>query len=431
MPRSSAKVCTRVVAAAVVGLALLATVHAQQSPEAAPPAASAQQAPPAPTGPLAPEKYMNIQELKDVPAAQIHDTMIYFEAAIGANCTFCHVRTEAGEFAFEKDDRTNKKTAREMIVLTRNINAQGFKGQPEVTCATCHQGRRTPNAIPQLAEVLTPEQLAARPPQGPSAGAGPGGAPGGQAPGPGRGQGPGQVPAADVAPGQSPAPVPRQRPPVETVDQVTDKLIQAMGGAEALQKLSSRAATGTLTDRFGQTSAIAVEDTAAGLYRIAVEGPQASVSAFDGKAAWLRTADRIRDLEGIEATLVSMPADLGLALHLKERYQGLAVSAYDKIDGRDVIVLQGRLSPLVAEALSIDKTSGLMVRRVVRFTTPLGRLSAQIDYSDFRPVAGVTLPYAVKITTWDSVSVQKFAAIKINPGVDPSRFAKPPAKAGQ
>jgi hypothetical protein len=410
---------------------LLATVHAQQNPVPAQPAAPAQQAPPAPAGPLAPEKYVNIQVLKDLPAAQLHDTMIYMEAAIGANCTFCHVRNEAGEFVFEKDDRVNKKTAREMIVMMRNINAQSFKGQPEVTCATCHQGRRTPNAIPQLAETLTAEQLAARPPLGPGAGPGPGPGPG-QEQAQGRGQAPGQPPAASATPGQGQGPGQgqRQRAPVETVDQVTDKLVQAMGGADALRKLTSRSAKGTLTNRFGQTSPVSVEDTADGQYRIAVEGPQPSVSAFDGKAAWIQGGNRVRDLEGVEAVLVGMAADLGLALHLKDRYQGLAVRAYDKIDGRDVIVLQGRLSPLVAEALYVDKTSGLLVRRVVRFTTSLGRLSAQIDYSDFRPVAGVTLPFAVKVTNWESVSRQKFTEIKINPGVDPSHFAKPAVKAG-
>ena len=135
--------------------------------------------------------------------------------------------------------------------------------------------------------------------------------------------------------------------------------------------------------------------------------------------------------EKADGRTVGMSADLGLALHLKDRYQGLTVRAYDKIDGRDVIVLQGRLSPTVAETLSVDKTSGLLVRRVVRFTTVLGRLSAQIDYSDFRPLAGITLPFAVKVTNWDSVSDEKFTEIKINPGVDPARFAKPAPKAGQ
>jgi hypothetical protein len=426
MSRLPVSRCARVVAVAVLAAAWLTSAEAGQNAQSPlQPLARTHQAPPAPAGPLAPDKYMNIQILKDLPAAQLHDVMVYMEAALGANCTFCHVRNEAGEFAFEKDDRTNKKTTREMIQMQKTINAQNFKGQVEVSCTTCHQGRRTPNAIPQLAEMLTAEQLAARPPQGP----GPGAAPP-PAPSQGAGVAPGQpAPAASGSQG-SPASQ-RQRPPVETLDQVADKLIQAMGGADALQKLTSRSAKGTVTSRYGQASAIRIDDTAAGQYRIDIDGALTSIRAFDGKTAWTQGGDRVRELEGIEATLVSMSADLGLALHLKDRYQNLAVRAYDRIDGREVIVLQGRVSPLAAESLSVDKASGLLLRRVVRFTTALGRLSAQIDYSDFRPVAGVTLPFAVKVTNWDSVSDQKFTEITINPGIVPSRFAKPVSKSSQ
>ncbi|MEI6670163.1 MAG: c-type cytochrome [Acidobacteriota bacterium] len=390
------------------------TAYAQPSTARVPAASPAPQTPAAPAGPLAPEKFMNILALKDVPAAQLHDTMVYMEAALGANCTFCHVRNEAGEFAFEKDDRTNKKTARDMIAMTRNINAQNFKGEPEVTCATCHQGRHQPNAIPQLAETFTAAQIAAqtaaRPPQAPNAP-------------------PSASASAPAAPGQAPAPPPqRARTPVETIDQITDKLILAMGGSEVLQKLTARAAKGTITNRMGQASPFAVEDTVAGQCRLAIEGAQPTVRAFDGHIAWLQSGDRIRELEGVEAAVIGLSADLGFAMHLKERYQGLAARAYDKIDGRDVIVMSGRPAPAVTELLSVDKMSGLLVRRVVRFTTALGRLSAQIDYADYRSVAGVTLPYAVKVSTWDAVWDQTFSAITLNPVINPAQFAKPAAK---
>jgi len=130
MFRSSAFVCAGVVAVSAVVLSLLAPVQAQQSPVSAPTAAPRRQTPAPPAGPLAPEKYKNIMELKDVPAAQLHDTMVYMEAAIGANCSFCHVRDAAGEFAFEKDDRPNKKTAREMIAMVRGRRPVSPMRQP-------------------------------------------------------------------------------------------------------------------------------------------------------------------------------------------------------------------------------------------------------------------------------------------------------------
>jgi hypothetical protein len=213
--------------------------------------------------------------------------------------------------------------------------------------------------------------------------------------------------------------------------QVTDKLIQAMGGADAVQKITSRIAKGTMTDKFGQTTAITIEETSAGAFRVATDGPQVNVKAFDGKAGWTQSGDKVRELEGVEETIISMAADVTLPLRFKDRYQGLQVRAYGKVNGKDVIVAQGRISPSVTEILSFDKNAGFLLRRVVRMTTALGGLTAQIDYADFRPAGGVVLPFEIKVTNWEAVSTQKFADIKLNQPIAASRFAMPAPKAGQ
>ena len=57
-------------------LALVTVLRAQATP-----AQGGAQGPPAPTGPMAPEKYKDIQVLTDVPADQLDVTMRYFVAA--------------------------------------------------------------------------------------------------------------------------------------------------------------------------------------------------------------------------------------------------------------------------------------------------------------------------------------------------------------
>jgi len=413
--RTCALVCVPLFAAFAV------PTLAQQAPQA-PPAA--------PAGPTAGEKYVNIQVLKDIPATQLHDTMLYIEAATATTCQFCHVKNDAGEWAFDKDDRTNKKTAREMIVMTRAINAQSFKGQPEVTCQTCHQGRRSPGSTPQLAQMATPEQLAARAAAGPGGPGAPGGAPG-QPPAAGTA---GQPPAAG-APGQPPsggAPgQQRARVPSETVDDVIAKLVQSAGGADALKKLTGLVAKGTATNRMGQTSPASFEETAKGQYRLSIDGQIPTARAYDGTAAWSLNADKVRNLEGIEAAAVALAADMVLPLQVKDRYQGLTVRAYSRIDGKDVIAMQGRPSPIASETLFVDRTTGQLLRRSISLITPLGRLPMQIDYSDFRAVGGVTLPYAIKMTDWESITDLKISDVTLNPKIDPSRFAKPVPKTVQ
>ncbi len=392
-------------------------------------AASAQAQPAAP--PAAPQTagaYKNVQVLKDLTPAQLHDSMVYFAAVMGGNCSSCHVRGADGEFAYEKDDNDHKTTARTMIPMTRAINTQHFKGEERVTCATCHQGRLEPSPIIQAALPLTPDQLAARAPQPGRGGAGaPGGPPpaagappaGGQPPaGAGRAQGAG----GRAAPGGGRGP---QRP-TETVDQVLDKYIQALGGMDALAKLKTRTRTGTVTNRGAQTAPVVVEDTASGQVRTSIDGqPAASVRAFDGKAAWALNGPRVRDFEGVEATNVSLAADLALPADLKSSYAALAVQNYARIAGHQVISLQGRRANGVTEQLMFDRESGLLARRVIRLRTPMGELPVQIDYSDYRPIDGVQTPFEVRIADWESVSVFTFAQVAMNAPIEAARFARP------
>jgi len=397
-------------------------------------AAQAQTAPPA-GGPQAAGVYKNVQVLKDLSPSQLHDTMVFFSAVTGGNCQGCHVRGADGEMAFEKDDNDHKTTARTMISMVRAINTQHFKGEERVTCATCHQGRRTPNPLPPLSQALTPDQLAAQAqqqgrggPGGPAAGGPPPGAgapaTAGQPPAAGRAQGPG----GQAAPGGGRGP---QRP-TETVDQVLDKYIQALGGRDAIAKLKARTRKGTVTNRTNQTASVTIEDTAAGQIRTAIDGqPAPTTRAFDGKAAWIQGANRVRDLEGVETTNVSLAADLALPLSLKDTYNALAVQAYGRIAGHQVITMQGRRANGISEQLMFDRETGLLTRRIIQLRTPMGELPVQIDYADYRAVDGVQTPFELHIADWESVSAFTFAEVTFNQPIDAARFARPASPAAR
>src|SRR5215831_3597428 len=101
---------------------------------------------PAPTGPMAPEKYKNIQVLTNVPADQLPLTMTYVSAATGIACVGCHVQdADTGQFAYDKDDKRSKQTARQMMKMVNSINAGNFG--VTVACATCHGGRNQPAGL--------------------------------------------------------------------------------------------------------------------------------------------------------------------------------------------------------------------------------------------------------------------------------------------
>ena len=135
---------------------------------------------PAPVGPVGNVAHQNLQVLaKDIPQAQLLQTMQGIAQALGVGCGYCHINAPAPEgggrgaggggrgrggpavpqFDFPSDDKPAKKAAREMLLLVRDINARvptAVGKSPEaatrVGCITCHRGVAIPK---QLGDILT------------------------------------------------------------------------------------------------------------------------------------------------------------------------------------------------------------------------------------------------------------------------------------
>ena len=79
--------------------------------------------------------------------AQVIQVMRNINAALGVQCTYCHVQ---GDFA--SDDNPKKETARMMMVMAREVNAKFPDGKQHVTCYTCHRGATEPAMAPPAAD---------------------------------------------------------------------------------------------------------------------------------------------------------------------------------------------------------------------------------------------------------------------------------------
>jgi len=356
--------------------------------------------PAAPQGPMAPEKYKNIKVLTDVPADQLDLTMRYVSAAVGMNCTNCHVRDQAtGVFSYEKDDIRTKQTAREMMKMVKGINAGNYG--VTVSCATCHNGKNRPPGL-TLATVASPDELAAIAARagGPGA-AQPAGQPGGA-----RGQAP-----------QTPAP---------PLDDVVGKYVTAMGGQAAIDKLQSRVMSGTMTNRTGQNIAITIEEKGNKYRETQQFQPTPVTRGYDGSVGWLQSGTILMDVNGFLLQQTLRTADLKLPVDLKTRYSNLTAGRPTRLDGKtDVNLLTGSPAPGVTERLYFDAASGLLIRRTISTRTPLGSLNEQVDYADYRDVAGVKMPFEIKRTNWNALDTLKIVDVKPNAQIDDSRFTKP------
>src|SRR6266699_7269014 len=128
------------------------------------------------------------------------------------------------------------------------------------------------------------------------------------------------------------------------------------------------------------------------------------------------------NLEGLKVeALVSFPTGL------KANFAQWRVTS-TSIDDKDVTVLQGtnpRQPPL---NLYFDQ-SGLLVRMVRFADTPIGRVPTQIDYSDYREVSGVKMPFRWTSTWTDGQITVELTEVQPNVAIDAARFGRPaPAK---
>lgn len=106
-------------------------------------------------------RYKNLKVLpKKTTKEQMDVIMKHFSASLGVKCNFCHVfNQEQKSMDFASDANEHKGIAREMMRMTQKLNKKYFewhsdwtqlKNKLEVTCYTCHNGKKEPSSWPVI-----------------------------------------------------------------------------------------------------------------------------------------------------------------------------------------------------------------------------------------------------------------------------------------
>ena len=348
---------------------------------------------PQPATPMPPkraeEQFKNIQTLKGIPADQLIPAMQFITASLGVECEFCHVQG-----AFEKDDKQPKQTARKMMDMMFAINKDNFNGHPAVTCNSCHRGSIDPAAIPAV--------MAEEPKPGANAG---------------------KKPEAGSEAKEASGP---------TADELFDKYLKAVGGAAAIDKITSRVMKGTITfgDRNIPIEIYSKDPDKRVSFTHTPDGD--SITAFDGHEGWLGLpGHRVREMHGADIDAASMDADLHFAAHLKEMLSEAKVQGAEKVGEHNAYLVVGQREGKPPLQLYFDEGSGLLVRLVRYGETPLGRMPTQIDYEDYRDAGGVKVPFRWTLARPGGRFTIQVSEVKENVPVDDAKFAKPAAPAEQ
>ena len=334
------------------------------------------------------EAFKNIQVMKGIPVDEFMGTMGLFSAALSVCCGDCH--TGAGSSNPKWDaDPPRKQMARRMVQMVNTLNRQNFGGRQVVTCWTCHRGNETPAATPAI-DMVYGEPI---------------------------------MFPADILP-------PATGEGVPTVDQIFDKYIQALGGAQRLAALTSYVAKGA-SQTYGDSTMNAAEIYAKAPNQLAMvvhENDGDLARTFDGRNGWVMmpaTVVPLYPLNGSALSGAKLDAQLSFPAGVQQSLANWKVSFPSAINGRDMNVVQGTSADGLVVTLYFDKESGLL-RRVIRYaTSSMGRVPTQWDYSDYRPVAGVMMPF--KFTYGWISGREDYTLTEVQPNVpiEPARFGKP------
>ena len=155
---------------------------------------------------MAEDLFKNVQVMKGIPVNQFMETMGFFSAALGENCTGCHVAESLQDLSKFAEDVPRKRMARQMILMVNNFNKAELRGTARPDLLDVPSRHASPRNDSESAWRST-----TLPPRMPN--------------------------AIEIVP---------DGPTEPTADQVLDKYIQALGGAQKLTALTSFAAKGTI-----------------------------------------------------------------------------------------------------------------------------------------------------------------------------------------
>jgi hypothetical protein len=222
-----------------------------------------------------------------------------------------------------------------------------------------------------------------------------------------------------------------------TAAQVLAKYVAALGGEQAVRRVTSRVITSTVElapNVRGAGPTVFVQQTqyskAPNLYAAASQPftGQATAKGFDGTEAWTQAANgTVAAVTGIDLARAKRDADFYGSLALERQYKALEVSGLEKIGDREAYVLHGTLDGDNPETLYFDAQTGLLVRRGVYNNTPLGKYVIHTDYEDYRDVGGVKIPFLIRTL---SVSPADTAVVHVekvenNVTIDAGKLSKP------
>ncbi|MGH9467148.1 MAG: c-type cytochrome [Terriglobales bacterium] len=329
--------------------------------------AAAQQTPAEKT---ADQVFKNIQVFKGKPANELIPTMEFIASSLGVRCSYCHVENKS------LDVKPEKKRARQMVEMVYAINQSTFGGRNEVNCYTCHRGSPHPDGrlnVASLTAQAAPEQQA--------------------------GEAEGRMARANLP----------------TAQAILSKYRDAIGGADALAAVHAERVSAQQM-RGGRTQAVTVVRADGKL--LLTSG--ASKSGYDGATFWSSGRRGVtRNPES--STITQLQTDLPLYPAAGLDAAKARVFGERNVNGQQAYLVGARTASGF-NLYAFDAQTGFLLQYTTNTPTFLGSLPLQVNYSDYRNVSGIKLPFVLTFATHEGHWERKITNVQVNAPVSASSF---------
>lgn len=224
----------------------------------------------------------------------------------------------------------------------------------------------------------------------------------------------------------------------QTADEIVERSLKALGGREALSKLTTRMASGTIslsTPGGDVTGPIEITNQAPNKVRVLIKLDLAAFNLgqvtvdqrFDGNTGFvLDTLQGNRDITGDQLELMRNTPFPNTLLTYREAGIRVELVGTEKVGDRDAFVLlfTPKTGPPVRQY--IDTMTYLMIRQTVKATVDqVGEIEQMTEVLAYRDVNGIQEPARVRTVSPIQTATITLSSIQHNAPVESSVFAKP------
>ena len=211
-----------------------------------------------------------------------------------------------------------------------------------------------------------------------------------------------------------------EQDPLPTLQEVLERYVEAVGGREAIERLTTRVMTGRLVTDLPtrqppvyESNSFVIHAEVPGKYLVEYQLPDSSThrDGYDGRTCWSAAGSEV-ELDAHYDRRFAWLVNPQNALRMRDYFPDMKLRGVTTLEGRSAY--QVDIDDDVSHTLFFDTETGLLVR-----------LGYNRELSDYLEVDGVLFPFRYAISRKGGSSAYVIDSVEHNIPIDDAEFAAP------